>query len=153
MANAEIYPVGMGELPLVTDLYNEVFRPGRDLAFFVRRLKGRINPLMLIAQVEKQPVGFALGYENKPSTFYNWLIGVLPDYRRGGIASQLMEAMSAWARDNGYHTVRFECYNRHRPMLHLAINQNFNAVGFRYDADAEDNLLIMELNLTEAQED
>ena len=144
MANADIMLIGLSELPLIVELYNEVYRPPHDQEFFERRFSGRNNPLILLAQIERHPVGFALGFEIKPSTFYCWLIGVLPDFRRSGVASQLMEAMSAWARDNGYTLIRFECYNHHRPMLHLGISQNYNVVGIRYDADAEANLIIME---------
>jgi len=149
MANADIIPIGQGELPIVVDIFNQVFRPSRDMSYFERRLQGRINPLILLAQVERLPVGFALGYEIKPSTFYCWLIGILPDFRRAGIASQLMEAMAAWASDDGYRIVRFECFNRQRPMLHMAIKQGYDIVGFRYDADSEDNLLVMEHDLSE----
>ena len=41
MANAEVVIVGAGELPLITDLYNEIFRPPHDVEFFRRRLVGR----------------------------------------------------------------------------------------------------------------
>ncbi len=55
-----------------------------------------------------------------------------------------MEAMSAWSRENGYHVLRFECYNRHRPMLRLAVKQNFDIVGIRFDNDEGVNLITME---------
>jgi GNAT superfamily N-acetyltransferase len=149
MANADIVPIGFDELPLVTDLFNEVFRPGRGVEFFERRLQGRHNALILLAQVEKQPAGFAVGYELKPSTFYCWLIGVLSDYRRAGVATQIMEAMAAWAADNEYQVVRFECFNQQRPMLHLAITQGYDVVGVRYDADSHNNLIILEQTIGE----
>jgi GNAT superfamily N-acetyltransferase len=149
MANAEIVPLGMNDLPLIVDLYNEVFRPGRELSFFVQRMGTRRSPLILLAQIQKRPVGFALGYEIKSSTFYCWYIGVRQNYRHAGVAAQLMEAMTAWARDEGYQILRFECYNRHRPMLHLAIRQNYNIVGIRYDVDAQDNLIILEQSINE----
>jgi GNAT superfamily N-acetyltransferase len=152
MANADIVMVGIRELPLVGELFNAVFRPARDVSFFERRLKGRLNPLLLVAQIDRRPVGFAVGYENKPRTFYCWLIGVLPDFRRQGIAAQLMEGLSAWARDNGYHTIRFECFNTQRPMLSLAINQNYDIVGLRYDSDTGQNLLVLEHILAETEE-
>lgn len=150
MANADIIMLGPRELPLIVELFNDVFRPYRDQAFFERRLKGRLNPLLLLAQVDRRPVGFALGYENKPRTFYCWLIGVLPQFRRAGIASQLMEATGAWARDNGYKTIRFECFNTQRPMLHLAISQNYDIVGLRYDSDTDANLIILEHRTSES---
>lgn len=149
MANADINIIGLGELGTIVDLYNEVFRPSRDRTFFERRLRGRLNPLILLAAIEGRPVGFAMGYENKPGTFYCWLIGVLPDFRRSGIASQLMEAMAAWSNENGYHTIRFECFNSQRPMLHVALSQNYSIVGMRFDRQTQDNLLILEHFLTE----
>lgn len=151
MANADIVLLGQAELPLVTDMFNQVFRPGRDVSYFERRLKGRMNPLILLAQVEKRPAGFALGYEIKQSTFYAWLIGVLPAYRKAGIASQLVEAMTAWTRENGYHVLRLECYNRARPMLKIAVNQSFDIVGVRFDTDEAANLLIFEQTVSEAE--
>ncbi|MHC4441213.1 MAG: GNAT family N-acetyltransferase [Planctomycetota bacterium] len=152
MANAEIIVVGPDEVDNIVELFNEVFRPARDRAFIERRLEGRINPLILMAHIEKRPVGFAIAYEIKPSTFYCWLIGVLPDYRRAGIASQLMEALAAVAADCGYKLIRFECFNRQRAMLHLAIKHGYNIVGLRYDIDTGDNLLIMEHDLGEVQD-
>lgn len=153
MANAEIVVVGLGELSVIVDLYDEVFRPSRDRSFFERRIRGRVNPLILLARVEQRPVGFAIGYENKPGTFYCWLIGVVQDYRRAGIAAQLMEAMASWASENGYHTIRFECFNWQRPMLHLAISQKYDIVGLRFDQQTGTNHLILEHTLTEADDE
>lgn len=154
MANADIVVIGMSELAVIVDLHNDVFRPAHDRSFFERRIRGRINPLILLAQIQQRPVGFAIGYELKPGTFYCWLIGVIPDFRRSGIASQLMEAMSAWAaEEDRYHTIRFECFNRQRPMLHLAISQKYDIVGMRFHRQTQDNLLILEQTLTEQSDD
>lgn len=144
MANAKIDIVGTGELPLLVDLYNQVFKPGRFAEFFHRRFLGRHNVLMLVATVEDRPVGFYVGFELKPSVFFSWLIGVVPDYRRSGIASQLMEAAEAWAHDHDYEHLRFECHNDHRPMLHMAIELKYDIVGIRWDPDRTMNLIIFE---------
>ncbi|HNO77273.1 MAG TPA: GNAT family N-acetyltransferase [Phycisphaerae bacterium] len=144
MANADIIMVGPTETTLITELYNQVFAPKRDVAFFERRFKGRCSLLNLIAEVDHRPVGFLSGFELKPSTWFNWLVGVLPDFRRLGIASQLCEAEQAWARDHGYHDVRMECHNQHRAVLQMCIRQNFDIVGIRFDADRQNNLVIFE---------
>jgi GNAT superfamily N-acetyltransferase len=149
MANANVQIVGPGELPLITDLYNEIFRPPRDVEFFRRRFQGRYNSLMLVASVGERPVGFATGFELKPTVFFCWLAGVHPEFRRHGIGSQLQEAQFAWARDHDYHYVRMECHNGHRPVLHMAITMGFNIVGVRWDPDRGDNLIIFEKSLTE----
>lgn len=144
MANSEVVVVGAGEMPLITDLYNEIFRPARDVEFFKRRFLGRYNALLLIANVDKQPVGFSTGFELKPTVFFSWLTGVMPDYRRAGVASQLHEAQAQWALDHGYQYIRMECHNAHRAVLHMAIKTGFNVVGVRWDPDRQDNLIIFE---------
>lgn len=149
MANAEIIPVGLGEVDLIVDLYNQVFTPPRDAASLHRRIDGRRNVLLLIAQVEQRPVGFLTALELKPDTHFGWLCGVLPDFRRAGVASQLLQAHEAWAREQGYEILRFECYNRHRPMLQTAINHGYNIVGIRWDTQHHDNLVIFEKDLTD----
>jgi GNAT superfamily N-acetyltransferase len=147
MADAVIDIVGPEDLPEVVRLYNQIFRPGRDLEFFRRRFLGRHNVLVMVARVEGRPVGFFLGFELKPDVFFSWFYGVLPDCRRQGIASQLMEAVHDWARENGYEAIRFECHNQHRPMLHLGIAQEYDVVGIRWDPDRGANLLLFQKSL------
>jgi GNAT superfamily N-acetyltransferase len=148
MADAIIDLVGPDELPIIVQLYNQIFRPQRDLDSFRRRFQGRYNELRLLARVNDRPVGFFLGFELKPTVFFGWFYGVIPEFRRQGIASQLMDAVHAWARQNEYESVRFECHNQHRPMLHLAIALGYDIVGIRWDPDRGDNLVIFEKVLT-----
>ena len=144
MADAIVDLAGPEDLPIIVKLYNQIFRPGRDLESFHRRFMGRYNVLQLIARIEDRPVGFFLGFELKPTVYFAWFYGVLPDLRRQGIASQLMEAVHSWAQQNDYESIRFECHNQHRPMLHLAIAQHYDIVGIRWDPDRGDNLVIFE---------
>jgi GNAT superfamily N-acetyltransferase len=144
MADATIDIVGPEDLPVIVNLYNQIFRPPRDLDSFSRRYRGRYNILQLVARVQDRPVGFFLGFELKPLVFFAWFYGVIPDFRRQGIASQLMEAAHSWARQNDYESVRFECHNQHRPMLHLAIALEYDIVGIRWDGDRGENLVLFE---------
>jgi len=144
MADAIIEQYDPEELQVVSQLYNQIFRPPRDLDSFRRRFRGRYNVLQLIARIGDRPVGFFLGFELKPNVFFAWFYGVLPEFRRQGIASQLMEAVHSWAQQNEYESIRFECHNQHRPMLHLAIALGYDIVGIRWDPDRGDNLVIFE---------
>jgi len=148
MADATIDLVGPEELPTVVQLYNQIFRPPRDLDSFQRRFRGRYNILQLMARLGQRPVGFFLGFELKPLVFFAWFYGVLPEFRRQGIASQMMDAVHSWAVQNDYESLRFECHNQHRPMLHLAIALGYDIVGMRWDSDRGDNLVIFEKVLT-----
>ena len=89
-------------------------------------------------------MGFFIGFELKPTVYFAWFYGVLPDYRRTGIGSQLMEAAQSWAAQHEYEWIRLECHNQHRPLLHLAIVLGYDIVGIRWDADRGDNLVILE---------
>ena len=135
---------GPEDLPVISSLYNQIFRPARDIDSFKRRFRGRYNILMLIARLENHPVGFFIGFELKPTVYFAWFYGVIPECRRQGIASQLMEAVHVWAKQNEYESIRFECHNQHRPMLHLAIALGYDIVGIRWDPDRGDNLVIFE---------
>jgi GNAT superfamily N-acetyltransferase len=148
MAEAVIDVVGEEELPMVVELYNQIFRPAKTLESFQRRYMGRYNVLQMVARIKDRPVGFFLGFELKPDTFFAWFYGVLADYRRDGVGSQLMEAAHSWAQQHEYETIRLECHNQHRPMLHLAIDLGYDIVGMRWDADRGENLVVFEKNLT-----
>ena len=147
MADAVIDIVGPEDLPLIVKLYNQIFRPYRGEEDFQRRYLGRHNVLQMVARVDDRPVAFFLGFELKPRVFFAWFYGVLPDFRRQGIASQLMEAVHSWARLNDYESIRFECHNQHRPMLHLAIAQQYDIVGIRWETNRDANLVLFQKGL------
>ena len=148
MADAIVDVVGPDELALIVRLYNQIFRPTRDEAAFRRRYLGRHNILQMVAHVGDRPVGFFLGFELKPKVFFDWFYGVVPEFRRQGIASQLMDAVHDWARLNDYEAIRFECHNQHRPMLHLAIAQEYDILGIRWDPDRGANLVLFQKQLS-----
>ena len=147
MATAKIIPVGIGELDTIVELYNEMFSPNRNREFFQNRFRGRHNVSILVAMLDDRHVGFTIGYELMPTTFYSWLCGVHPDFRRLGIATQLIKGQQAWAIDHHYSIIRFECQNQHRPMLHVAISEGYDLVGIRWDTATGDNVVIFERDL------
>ena len=148
MANAKIVVIGPGELGLITDIYNQVFSPSVEESFFERRFLGRHNVTMFVALLEEHPVGMTIGFELMPTTFFCWLCGVLPDARRMGIATQLMQALEAFATDHHYHILRFECQNQHRPMLHTAITEGYDLVGIRWETSTASNVVIFEKDIS-----
>ncbi len=147
MANAKIEPIGIADIGVVVNMYNEVFSPSADEALFRRRFEGRRNESILVAVIEDRPVGFIVGFELIPTTYFTWVAGVLPDYRRTGVATQLMQGQQAWAQDHDYDILRFECQNQHRPMLHVAITEGYDLVGIRWDTGSGNNVVIFEKDL------
>jgi GNAT superfamily N-acetyltransferase len=147
MADAVIDVLERDELPQLVELYNQVFRPTRTEETFRRRCLGRYNVLPLVARVKDRPVGFFLGFEQEPDMFLGSTWGVVPDARRAGVGSQLLEAAQEWAGERGYETFRLECPNRQHPMLHLALNLGYDVVGTRADAGPGLTMVMLEKQL------
>ena len=142
--NIVIDRINPKETALLANLHNEIFRPERTPESIARRYLGRPNILCFVARLENNAVGFYIGFELKPAVHFAWNVGVVPDFRRVGVASQLMQAAQAWAKEQGYISIRFECNNTHRPMLHFGISENYEIVGIRWDPDTAQNLVIFE---------
>jgi GNAT superfamily N-acetyltransferase len=132
------------DLEEVVGLYNQIFRPPRDEEHFARRYLGRHNVVQMVARMQQRPVGFLLAFELKPRVMFLWFLGVLASHRRQGVASQLLDAFHSWCRQNDYESVRCECFNQQRPMLRMAIENEYDIVGLRYDADHSDNLVLLQ---------
>jgi GNAT superfamily N-acetyltransferase len=144
MADVIVDLVAPDDLAEIVGLYNQMFRPPRDEEHFSRRYLGRHNIVQMVARIKEQPVGFVVGFELKPRVFFLWFLGVLPAHRRQGVASQLLDALHSWARQNDYESVRFECFNRQRSILHMALEQDYDIIGIRWDADHGDNLILLQ---------
>ncbi|MEO1451913.1 MAG: GNAT family N-acetyltransferase [Bacteroidota bacterium] len=100
------------------------------------------------ALIDGQVAGFKVGYERTPDgSFYSWLGGVLPPYRRMGVAQQLAEGMETWAKAQGYTQLRFKTRNRHRKMLQFALKQGFDIVGVDPYPDRAEHRIWLEKDL------
>lgn len=97
--------------PLVHDLRH----PGRSL--------------LVLALDDQVPVGYKLGYERSPGSFYSHLGGVDPAYRRQGIAAELLRLQHQWCRKQGFSRVRTKTMNRWRGMLLLNLDHGFDVIG------------------------
>ena len=99
-----------------------------------RRTEG-VPHLLLTACIDGQPVGYKLGYERE-GDFYSWLGGVLPAYRRRGVATWLADYQEAWAKKAGYRRIRMKTQNCFPNMIIMAVKRGFQVVEF----DARDRI-------------
>jgi len=82
--------------------------------------------LILTAYDDHNPIAFKIGYQrHSDGSFYSWMGGVLPNYRRKGIANNLADHQEAWAKKNGFNSIRIQTREKHKAMLALAINRGF----------------------------
>jgi len=109
----------------------------------IERINNVKHPLIFVAYVNHQPVGYLIGYE-RYSSFYIWLVGVLPSHRRQGILVQLMNRVEKI----NYNSLTIKTRNSFKSMLLFLISHDFKLIEIdkRHSVDA--HRLILEKQLT-----
>lgn len=96
--------------------------------YSLEEYQNRLNTgsLVLLAYHNGKPVGFKAGYARGPEGhFYSWMGGILPQFRRQGLALELARKQEEWAGSQGYTLIWFKTSNRNRAMISFAINHGF----------------------------
>ena len=71
-----------------------------EIPEYSKRLSSTTH-LILTAYDDHNPIAFKIGYQRHPDgSFYSWMGGVLPNYRRKGIANNLADHQDIWAKKN-----------------------------------------------------
>ena len=129
-----IQRVGVDQLDLIRRLNTAIFSEERVINTFDRE-----DLLMLVAQIRDEAVGFKVGYRFRATTFYSAKGGVLPAYRRQGVARALLHAMMDQARAWGYETFQFDTFpNKHPGMTVLGLSEGFRVVKAGYSPQYND---------------
>lgn len=93
---------------------------------FKKRLN--IHSIILVAEIKHHLAGFKYGYEKDTTTFYSWMGGVVPSFRRQGIASELLIEMERKCNEMGYQYLSFKTLNRHKNMLLFSLKNDFEII-------------------------
>lgn len=108
----------------------------------------RDDLLMLLAYVDDVPAGFKIGYRENRFIFYSAKGGVLPEYRRQGLARLMLVDMMARVREKGYIRFAYDTFpNRHPGMTILGLNEGFRVVKADFNATYRDYRLRLEKKL------
>ncbi|MFC1550429.1 GNAT family N-acetyltransferase [Candidatus Neomarinimicrobiota bacterium] len=93
---------------------------------YQQRLNHR-DHLVLLAfdNSERKAVGFKVGYELTSDIFYSWMGGVLPKYRRHGIAESLANYQEDWARKRHYKIIQMKTREKHKAMIAFSLRRGF----------------------------
>lgn len=84
------------------------------------------NFLSLAYIFKGEKIAFKLGYAESNEQFYSWLGGVLPGYRKSGIAGELIAAQECWAIEQGFKLIRVRSMNRFPSMMRLLISSGYH---------------------------
>ncbi len=116
-----------------------------DINEYHKRLD-KVRHLILIAYDLDKAIGFKVGYERE-DVFYTWMGGVLPTYRKYGIAKSLAEAQESWAIKQGFHTIELKTWNQAKAMLLFAIKSGFDITGVQTREDPAKNRILLRKQL------
>ncbi len=96
---------------------------------FDQRLSEKAMPCTILCYKESELIGFKLGYQLDPNTFYSWMGGVKPAFRERGIAKKLADMQLQWAKARGFIKIRTKSKNQFKPMMIFNLKQGFDIVG------------------------
>jgi GNAT superfamily N-acetyltransferase len=114
-----------------------------SLEFYTDRLRDRVY-LALVAEKDGELLGFKVGYQdNVPDTFYSWMGGVRPEFRKDGIADALAEYQENWARERGFKRVYFKTRNRFPAMISFGLKRGFKIIKVIPKGGVEDYRVVM----------
>ena len=133
-------------LSWVVEVSDNAFSSVRDIAEYQRGLTGKRSVLTCIAFDEGTPVGFKIGYEERPHYFESWRGGVIKTARRRGIAQQLTRHQHAWCQQQGFRIITTICSNDNTAMLILNLRHGLRITGSFLDRK-EHLKLIMQKHL------
>jgi GNAT superfamily N-acetyltransferase len=146
--HASIIEIDLSSLSIVKDLNATIFREDRVINTFERE-----DLMILLALVDDVPAGFKIGYRENRFTYYSAKGGVLPKFRRQGLARKMLYYMMAEARLRGYVRFAFDTFpNRDRGMTVLGLNEGFRVVKSDFNKTYKDWRLRFEKALGEGGE-
>ena len=120
------------------------FYPDSDKIYFEERYEGK-KRLITVAYIDNQPAGYMVSYDRfGDGSFYCWMTGVNPEFRRKGILKRLMNYHETWAQDNGYDKIRLKTRNNRRGMLAYLIKNDFLVTEVERHPKVEDNRIYFE---------
>lgn len=105
-------------------------------------IQNRTQLLLISAKNQGHLIGFKLGYAYNHERFYSWLGAVHPDFRRGGIAQELMQRQHLWCREQSFKVIETRTKNKWQAMLILNIENGFQVVGTYTNSNGETKIIL-----------
>ena len=131
------------QLSVIARMNVRIFEEDRIINSFARE-----DLMILLATVSGTPAGFKIGYRENKRTFYSAKGGVMPAYRRQGIARRLLFEMMDRAHHRGYDYFTFDTFpNKHPGMAILAMIEGFRLTLADYNPTYKDHRLRFEYDL------
>jgi GNAT superfamily N-acetyltransferase len=144
-----IEEAGLHALPIIRPMNKLIFDEDRIINTFERP-----DVLILIAWSGADPIGFKIGYRENRFTFYSAKGGVMPEWRRRGVASALLADMMTRVQQMGFSRFAFDTFpNLHPGMTILALRSGFRLVKSDFNTTYREYRLRFEARLDGGSEE
>lgn len=138
--HATIMEVDQSSLGVVKSLNYAIFDEERVINTFDRE-----DLMILLVAIEGEPVGFKIGYRENRFVYYSAKGGVLPEYRRQGLARKMLYEMMSRARERGYIRFAYDTFpNHHAGMTIMGLQEGFRVVKADFNKTYKDWRLRLE---------
>lgn len=112
--------------------------------YFQDRISDK-KSLVVVAYIDSKPAGYIVAYDKyEDGSFYCWMAGVDPSYRRQGVLTALMQYQEVWAKDQGYTKIRIRTRNNKRQMLANLVKKGFLFTNVEHRDDILENRIDLE---------
>ncbi len=137
-----VKPASIEKILKVNSKIPEFDEPKEQREFEERYMKKK--HLLVIAHVNWKPAGYLIGYEEDKQTFYCWMTGVIPKFRKRGVLKKMMDFQDKWAKNNSYRKIKIKTRNTRREMLLYLVKYGFLITAVENTGRAEDNRILLE---------
>ena len=130
--------------------YANTLIPELSPAYTIEKYHERLNNtihLGLIAAIDGQIAGFKIGYALDKTHFYSWMGGVVPRFRRKGVAKILADYQEKWLKEQGFKSLSMKTRNNCRNMLLFAIQNDFLLTQVEHKGTIESYRIYLEKTL------
>jgi len=128
----------------IVNLYSEIFEDA-DLEFLKKRVEKNAKLFSVLAYYNNQFIGFKVGYPYDKDTFYGWISGVLPNYRKQGVGTQIAIIQENFAKDNGFKKLRTKSMNTYKAMMILNLKNGFDITKVYTNAKGQTKIVFEKL--------
>ena len=138
--HATVVEVDRTSLDVIKNLNAAIFDEERVINTFDRE-----DLMILLVMIEGEPVGFKVGYRENRFVYYSAKGGVLPEYRRQGLARKMLYEMMSRARERGYIRFAYDTFPNHNAgMTIMGLQEGFRVVKADFNKTYKDWRLRME---------
>jgi GNAT superfamily N-acetyltransferase len=113
--------------------------------YFEGRYDGRDHLILCAFDQKDHAAGYMIAYDKfGDGSFYCWMAGVIPQFRKCGALTAMMNYLFAWAKERGYKKIKIKTRNDKRDMLVFLVKNGFNFTAVVQHEKIADNRIELE---------